>query len=104
MGIVALQRRDLSSLLQDIAGCRICKAHLPHPPRPVLRASKSARLLIIGQAPGRRVQESGIPWSDASGATLREWLKLPEEQFYDARQVAILPMGFCYPGTGASGD
>ncbi|OGB24585.1 MAG: uracil-DNA glycosylase [Burkholderiales bacterium RIFCSPLOWO2_02_FULL_57_36] len=91
-------------LLNEIASCQACVAHLPNPPRPVLSASSSARLLIIGQAPGRRVQQSGIPWSDASGNQLRAWLQLSETQFYDASRIAIVPMGFCYPGKGTSGD
>jgi uracil-DNA glycosylase len=91
-------------ILNDIAGCRVCALHLPNPPRPVLSVSSSARLLIIGQAPGQRVQQSGIPWSDASGNQLRAWLQLSHQQFYDANRIAIVPMGFCYPGKGASGD
>lgn len=91
-------------LLDDIATCRVCIPHLPNSPRPVLSVSSTARLLIIGQAPGRRVHESGIPWSDASGKQLRAWLQLSERQFYDASRVAIVPMGFCYPGKGRSGD
>jgi len=77
---------------------------LPHEPRPVVRAAAGARLLIIGQAPGRRVHETGIPWNDPSGDQLRAWLQLTREQFYDTSRVAIVPMGFCYPGKGASGD
>lgn len=91
-------------LLNEIAGCQVCVPHLPNPPRPVLSVSSSARLLIIGQAPGQRVQQSGIPWSDASGKQLRAWLQLSEQQFYDASHIAIVPMGFCYPGKGRSGD
>jgi uracil-DNA glycosylase len=91
-------------LLNDIAACRVCAAHLPHEPRPVVQASASARLLIVGQAPGRRVHDTGIPWNDPSGDLLREWLQLPRERFYDAREIAIVPAGFCYPGKGASGD
>jgi uracil-DNA glycosylase len=91
-------------LLTEVRSCTICKAHLPNPPRPVLRASPTATLLIVGQAPGRRVHESGIPWNDPSGNLLREWLRLERDAFYDERRVAIIPVGFCYPGTGASGD
>jgi uracil-DNA glycosylase len=91
-------------LLDEVATCRVCLPHLPNPPRPVLSVSSSAKLLIVGQAPGRRVQESGIPWSDASGKQLRAWLQLSEQQFYDASRIAIVPMGFCYPGKGRSGD
>lgn len=94
----------LPSLLREIRACRLCEAELPLGPRPVLRASVSARLLIVGQAPGTRVHASGIPWSDASGERLREWLQLDEATFYDERRVAIVPMGFCYPGKKGSGD
>lgn len=89
----------LPKLLQEIRSCRVCAAHLPHEPRPVIRARSSARLLLIGQAPGRRVHESGIPWNDPSGERLRDWLRLDAKQFYDERIVAIMPMGMCYPGT-----
>jgi len=95
---------SLESLLHEIRACRLCEAHLPLGPRPVLRASATARLLIVGQAPGTRVHESGIPWNDASGIRLRHWLGIEREQFYDESHVAIVPMGFCYPGTGTSGD
>lgn len=95
---------DLVSLLTQIRACRLCEAHLPLPPRPVLRASESARLLVVGQAPGTLVHASGIPWSDASGMRLRSWLGLDRDEFYDEGKVAIVPMGFCYPGTGRNGD
>ena len=91
-------------LLAEVRACQLCAEHLPNPPRPVLRASPSASLLIVGQAPGRRVHESGIPWNDPSGVLLREWLRLDRDAFYDERRVAIIPVGFCYPGTGDSGD
>lgn len=94
----------MQSLLKKIRECRVCAAHLPHEPKPVLRAHNNARLLLVGQAPGRRVHETGIPWNDPSGDTLREWLQLTREQFYDERQIAIVPAGFCYPGKGKSGD
>ncbi len=87
----------LASLLRNIAACRHC-TDLPLGPRPVLRADTRATLLIIGQAPGTRVHESGIPWHDASGDRLRAWLALTEAQFYDPSRVAILPVGLCYPG------
>ena len=96
--------RELDALLREIRACRLCEAHLPLGPRPVLAASASARLLIVSQAPGARVHETGIPWNDASGRRLREWLQLDEAMFYDARRVAIVPMGFCYPGRAGSGD
>jgi uracil-DNA glycosylase len=95
---------DFERLLGEVRACRICEAHLPNPPRPVLRASPSARVLIVGQAPGRRVHESGIPWNDPSGDLLREWLRLDRDAFYDERRIAIIPAGLCYPGTGESGD
>tara|TARA_R110002167_G_scaffold54939_3_gene156448 strand:+ start:2014 stop:2706 length:693 start_codon:yes stop_codon:yes gene_type:complete len=98
------QTHSLDLLLQRIRQCTCCAAHLPFPPRPVVRASHSARLLIIGQAPGTKVQASGIPWDDASGKRLREWLQLTPEQFYNEAEIAIIPMGLCYPGKGKSGD
>lgn len=91
-------------LLEEIRACDLCAAHLPHGPRPVVQASPASRLLIVGQAPGRRVHETGIPWNDPSGDRLRDWLQLPRELFYDAARVAIVPTAFCYPGTGKSGD
>lgn len=95
---------ELDTLLTRIRACRLCEAHLPLGANPVLRAQPSARLLIVGQAPGVKVHESGIPWNDASGIRLRHWLGLDREQFYDGRRIAIVPMGFCYPGKGAAGD
>jgi uracil-DNA glycosylase len=95
---------SLDELLLRIRACRLCEATLPLGPNPVLRARASARLLIVGQAPGTKVHESGIPWNDASGIRLRHWLGLDRERFYDERAVAIVPMGFCYPGRGTAGD
>jgi len=95
---------SLERLLLDIRACRLCESQLPLGPRPVLRASSSARLLIVGQAPGVRVHETGVPWNDASGIRLRHWLGIERERFYDEAQIAIVPMGFCYPGSGSSGD
>lgn len=94
----------LEDLLQQIRACRICEEHLPLGPRPVLHASASAKLLLVGQAPGTKVHASGIPWDDQSGKRLRQWLGLEPGTFYDASQIAIVPMGFCYPGKGKSGD
>ena len=91
-------------MLRDIRACRICEAHLPLGPNPVLRASATATLLVVGQAPGTKVHATGIPWNDASGQRLRQWLGLDADRFYDERHVAIVPMGFCYPGRGPSGD
>lgn len=93
----------LDKVLAEARACRLCAPHLPCEPRPVLRAQAGARLLIVGQAPGRRVHESGIPWNDPSGDRLRQWLAMERERFYDERLVAIIPMGFCYPGTAAAG-
>lgn len=95
---------SLPALLREVRACTLCAAHLPHGVRPVLQASATARLLIAGQAPGRKVHESGIPFDDASGERLRAWLGLDRDTFYDAARVAIVPMGFCYPGKGKSGD
>lgn len=95
---------SLDHLLADIAACTVCAPHLDHEPRPVVQAGSGARIVIIGQAPGRRVHESGIPWNDPSGVTLRRWLGLSEEDFYDPNVVALVPMGFCFPGSASSGD
>jgi uracil-DNA glycosylase len=94
----------LGSLLDQIRACRRCDGLLPCGPRPVLRASTTASVLVVGQAPGMRVHETGIPWNDPSGDRLRMWLGLDRDAFYDERRIAIVPMGFCYPGTGKSGD
>ena len=94
----------LERLLLEARRCRICAAHLPLPPRPILRATASARLLIVGQAPGRRVHETGIPWNDPSGDRLRAWLGLTKEVFYNEARIAIIPTGLCYPGKGDRGD
>jgi len=94
----------LSSLLSDVRACTLCAAHLPLGPRPVVQMSASSRILIAGQAPGRKVHETGIPFNDVSGNRLREWLGISREVFYDETKLAILGMGFCFPGTGKSGD
>lgn len=94
----------LATLLRNVRRCTICSEHLPLGPRPILQFHAQARILVAGQAPGRKVHESGVPFADASGDRLREWLGLSPEVFYDSRQVAILPMGFCFPGTGTAGD
>ena len=96
--------RPLAGLLADVRACQLCAAHLPHGPRPVVQVHASARVLVAGQAPGRKVHASGIPFDDASGDRLRSWLGVTRETFYDASQMAMLPMGFCYPGTGKHGD
>ncbi len=95
---------SLNALLAEVRACTICAAHLPHGVRPVLQIHPQARVLIAGQAPGRKVHESGVPFDDASGDRLREWMGVTREVFYDSKQIAILPMGFCFPGTGKSGD
>nr|WP_194362755.1 uracil-DNA glycosylase family protein [Neptunicella marina] len=82
----------------------MCSEQLPLIPKPVIQASSSAKLLIIGQAPGLKVHQTGTPWNDASGDRLRSWLQVTQEQFYDKKHIAIMPMGFCYPGRGKSGD
>ena len=94
----------LEELLTEIRACEICIAHLPLGPRPILQAHVDASILIAGQAPGRRVHMSGVPFQDPSGDRLREWMDVSEDVFYDPRRVAILPMGFCFPGSTSSGD
>ena len=95
---------DLEGLLAAARSCRVCEAQLPLGPRPVLQAGASARILVVGQAPGVRVHASGIPWDDPSGDRLRAWTGLSKSRFYDESRVAIVPMGFCYPGRGRGGD
>lgn len=94
----------LEMLLGRIRLCTLCAAHLPCTPRPVLRPKATARLLIVGQAPGRKVHETGVPWNDPSGDRLRHWLDMTREEFYGNPYVAIVPAGFCYPGRGRGGD
>jgi uracil-DNA glycosylase len=98
-----MAKSKLDQLLAEVRACRSCAAHLPLGPRPVLRAKRSARILIIGQAPGTKVHESGVPWDDRSGDRLLDWLAIDRETFYDDRQIAIIPMGFCYPGRDENG-
>ncbi len=95
---------SLTSLLREVRACTLCAEHLPLGPRPVVQAHSSARMLVAGQAPGRKVHETGLPFNDASGDRLRQWLGISRETFYDPKQLAILPMGFCFPGTSKSGD
>ena len=95
---------SLEHLLVAVRACRACEAHLPLGPRPVLRAAVTARILIVGQAPGVRVHETGIPWNDPSGDRLRGWMGLSKESFYDEARIAIIPMGYCYPGRAKGGD
>lgn len=94
----------MKNLLAEIRGCKICKAHLPFGPRPVVAAHTDARIVIIGQAPGIKVHNTGIPWDDPSGRQLRKWLGVLDEDFYNEKKIALIPMGFCYPGKGKSGD
>jgi uracil-DNA glycosylase len=95
---------SLPALLAEVRSCTLCAAHLPNGPRPVVQVHPAARILVAGQAPGRKVHDTGIPFNDASGDRLRAWLGMTREVFFDPEQVAILPMGFCFPGTGKSGD
>ena len=95
---------SFNALLAEVRACTICAESLPHGVRPVLQIHPQARLLIAGQAPGRKVHASGVPFDDASGERLREWMGVTRDVFYDPKQIAILPMGFCFPGTGKSGD
>lgn len=95
---------SLDELLVEVRNCRACEAHLPLGPRPILQAASTARILIVGQAPGLSVHQSGIPWNDASGERLRTWMGVNREIFYDASRIAIIPMGYCYPGRAANGD
>jgi len=95
---------DYSSLLESVRTCQLCADDLDHGVRPVLQFNPQARILIAGQAPGSRVHDTGIPFDDPSGKRLRDWMHIDKATFYDAEKIAILPMGFCYPGKGHSGD
>ena len=99
-----MQMALTAQILTEVRNCQICAADLPFGPRPVIQLHAEAKILIAGQAPGRKVHESGVPFDDASGARLREWMGIDEKIFYNPRKIAILPMGFCYPGKGKSGD
>jgi len=92
------------TLLEQVSKCVICEPELPLGARPVIQFNANARILIAGQAPGVKVHETGVPFNDASGKRLRNWLGVSDDEFYDAQNFAILPMGFCYPGKGKSGD
>lgn len=96
--------QSLPQLISEIKQCRLCEANLPLGPRPVLQISSEAKILIVGQAPGLKVHQTGIPFDDPSGDRLRQWLNIDKSTFYNDKKIAILPMGFCYPGTGKSGD
>jgi len=94
----------MENLLHDIRQCNICSEHLQFGPRPIVSAHPDSKIVIIGQAPGTKVHNSGIPWDDASGRQLRKWLNVSDDDFYDDTKFAIVPMGFCYPGKGTTGD
>lgn len=98
------KHHTLESLLAAVRACRTCEAHLPLGPRPVLSAAATARILIVGQAPGARVHRTGVPWDDPSGERLRDWMGVSADVFYDESRIAIIPMGYCYPGRGKGGD
>jgi len=95
---------NFDALLTAVRNCRACESHLPLGPRPVLRVGEAARILIVGQAPGVRVHTTGIPWNDPSGERLRAWMGVEKAHFYDESRIAIIPMGYCYPGRGPDGD
>jgi len=98
-----LSSANLTRLLKDIRACRVCAESMPHEPRPVLRAHRSAVICIAGQAPGTRVHNTGVPFNDPSGDRLRDWMSIDRETFYDQRRIAIVPMGFCFPGLDEKG-
>jgi uracil-DNA glycosylase len=109
--MVTTESERIAALATSIAACRLCRDHpaksdnpLPHEPRPVVTLSLTAKLLIVGQAPGLKVHESGLPFNDASGNRLRDWMGVTREEFYDADRLAIVPMGFCFPGYDARGS
>lgn len=93
-----------SKLVKEIRSCTLCANYLPFGPKPIIQVSANAKILIVGQAPGSRVHETGIPFNDPSGDRLREWMGIDREVFYDSKKIALVPMGFCFPGTGKSGD
>jgi len=99
-----MKENPLISMVSEIKQCTLCQQHLPLGPRPVLQVSPHAKILIAGQAPGLKVHKTGVPFDDASGERLRQWMGIDKNTFYNAQKIAILPMGFCYPGTGKSGD
>lgn len=94
----------MRELLQEIRNCTACKAHLKDGVNPIVAASTKSKLIIIGQAPGRIVHQTGIPWNDKSGDNLRKWLSIDEKTFYNSEKIALIPMGFCFPGSGKTGD
>ncbi|MEM7548719.1 MAG: uracil-DNA glycosylase family protein [Bacteroidota bacterium] len=94
----------MKDLLKEIRACEICKTHLPNKPNPIVAVHQNSKIAIIGQAPGRIVDETGIPWDDKSGERLRTWMGIDKTAFYNEELIALIPMGFCYPGKGKSGD
>ena len=94
----------MEQLIKDIKSCSLCAASLPYAPNPVFSFVAESKILIIGQAPGQKAKDSSIPWKDASGKELRRWLNVSEEEFYNPKNFAIVPMGFCFPGTAKGGD
>ena len=94
----------MKKLIDEVKTCTVCKDFLPYSPRPIFSVSKDCKILIIGQAPGQKVHDSGVPWDDQSGNELRRWLGVDKAQFYNAKLFGLMPMGFCYPGKGAAGD
>lgn len=96
--------KNLNILKDEVSNCEICSEYFPHVPNPIFQLSSKATILIAGQAPGRKVHDSGIPFADPSGNRLRDWMGVSEDEFYDENKIAILPMGFCFPGKGKSGD
>jgi len=94
----------MKDFLSEMRSCTVCSKHLPLGPRPIVSAHPNSKIAIIGQAPGSKVHETGVPWDDPSGKQLRKWLGVTDEQFYDVQLFALVPMGFCYPGKGKSGD
>lgn len=99
-----MREKSLDCLVSEVRQCTLCQQDLPLGPRPVLQVSQNAKILIAGQAPGAKVHQSGIPFDDASGGRLRQWMGVTEDTFYNDQKIAILPMGFCYPGSAKSGD
>lgn len=99
-----MTKRKFEQLISSVRSCNACQDSLPMGPRPIIRVNQKAKLLIIGQAPGLKVHQTGTPWNDASGERLRDWLGISSDVFYDEKMIAIMPMGFCYPGKGETGD
>ena len=99
-----IHAENMNTLLKEILACKACVSHLPLGTRPVLSAHPKSKIVVIGQAPGIAVHQSGIPWDDKSGDNLRDWIQVDKTTFYNPEKIALIPMGFCYPGKGKSGD